>query len=209
MPELSTLEIKEIFWSFQGEGLRIGVPSIFVRLSRCSLQCANCDTKGAWDKGEVRSIDELISEIVKYKTQYPQSQVVITGGEPLEQDLTQLVMDLKKRNYFTSIETNGLHFQDLAINWWTVSPKKKSNYFINENLLKKVDEIKLIVNEDLSLEEILRINTLTKGVPLHLQPDAFEADTYKKTYLLYQRTQKYDLKNVRCGVQLHKLYNVK
>ena len=132
------MKIKEIFWSLQGEGLRIGFPSVFLRMAGCNLKCPFCDTKGSWENGRDMAIHKIIKDIDKYRKKYPQSQVVITGGEPLEQDLSPLVDVLKKKNYFISIETNGLHFQELAIDWWTVSPKDVADYFIHQELVKKI-----------------------------------------------------------------------
>ena len=101
----SILKINEIFWSFQGEGSRVGVPSIFLRFAGCSAQCPYCDSKDSWkiDGGASLSIKEILSEIEKYKKKYPQSQVVITGGEPLEQELSEITTALKKKKHFLSI----------------------------------------------------------------------------------------------------------
>jgi 7-carboxy-7-deazaguanine synthase len=82
--------INEIFYSLQGEGFLAGVPSVFVRLAGCPLQCRWCDTKYAWDQraGE----DYNIGDIVKTVQQWPCKFIVITGGEPMiNSDLPQLV----------------------------------------------------------------------------------------------------------------------
>jgi organic radical activating enzyme len=208
MLERSILKINDIFWSFQGEGLRIGFPSIFLRLAGCSLKCPFCDTKDSWDTGRDMPINEIIAEIDKHRKKYPRSQVVITGGEPLEQDLSELVDALNKKNFFISIETNGLHFQELAIDWWTVSPKDAADYSIHEGLQKKIDEIKLIVNKNLTLDVIKRIRAIGEGVPIFLQPDGYDKDRYKHTFLLFQCCQEEGIKDIRPGIQLHKVYNV-
>lgn len=208
----SILKINEIFWSFQGEGLRVGVPSIFLRLAGCSIQCPYCDTKDSWksDPGASMSIEEILLEMEKYKKKYPQSQVVITGGEPLEQDLSEITLALKKKNYFLSIETNGLHFQDLPIDWWTVAPKDVTGYFIHQELLKKANEIKLIVNKNLAVDVIKRTRSLVPvPVPIFLQPEANDKDRYINTFSLFRQCQEENLENTRCGIQLHKIYNVK
>ena len=208
MPELSILKINEISWSFQGEGLRTGFPSVFLRMAGCNLKCPFCDTKGSWENGRDMAIYKIIADIDKYRKKYPQSQVVITGGEPLEQDLSQLVDVLKKKNYFISIETNGLHFQELAIDWWTVSPKDGADYFIHKGLVKKIDEIKLIVNRNLTLDMIKRIREIVEGIPIFLQPNGYDKDRYKNTFFLFQRCQEEGIKDIRPGIQQHKVYNV-
>src|SRR5438477_2908675 len=75
------LKIAEIFYSIQGEGSLIGVPSVFVRTSGCNLRCSWCDTPyTSWQpEGDERSIDQIVNEV----TQYPAHHVVVTGGEPM------------------------------------------------------------------------------------------------------------------------------
>ncbi|MGD2088668.1 MAG: 7-carboxy-7-deazaguanine synthase QueE [Candidatus Aminicenantes bacterium] len=208
----SILKINEIFWSFQGEGSRVGVPSIFLRFAGCSAQCPYCDSKDSWkiDGGASLSIKEILSEIEKYKKKYPQSQVVITGGEPLEQELSEITTALKKKKHFLSIETNGIHFQDLPVDWWTVSPKDVTDYVIHRDLLKKTNEIKLVVNNNLTMEVIKRVRSMgSASVPIFFQPEANDNDRYVKTFSLFQQCQEANLENTRCGIQLHKIYNVK
>jgi 7-carboxy-7-deazaguanine synthase len=213
MPGLSILKISEIFWSFQGEGLRVGYPSIFLRLAGCALQCPYCDSKDSWKTGPgtclSMSAREILPEIDGYARRYPQSQVVITGGEPLEQDLSQITAELKKKNYFLSIETNGLHCRELPIDWWTVSPKDVTGYFIHENLLKKTTEIKLIVNKNLTVSVIKRIREKVEKVPIFLQPDGYDKNRYANTFLLFRRCREEGIENIRAGIQLHKIYEVK
>lgn len=209
MPEPSTLKINEIFWSFQGEGMRAGIPSIFLRLAGCSLRCTYCDTIYAWENGSFMAIEFIISEIDSHKKKYPGSQVVITGGEPLEQDLSVMVETLKKKNYFVTVETNGCFFQDLAIDWWTVSPKDVKNYFIHEKLFDRIAEVKLIVNKNLDPDVIKRIRAINETCPIYLQPDWYDRDKYNNTFLLYQQCLGQGINNIRPGIQLHKIYDVK
>ena len=64
MPQQPTLKIVEIFPSLQGEGLRQGEPTIFVRLAGCNLRCSFCDTKRAWGRGRARSVPDIMAEVV-------------------------------------------------------------------------------------------------------------------------------------------------
>jgi organic radical activating enzyme len=208
----SILKINEIFWSFQGEGSRVGVPSIFLRFAGCSAQCPYCDTKDSWkiDDGVSLSVEEILSEIDKYKKKYPKSQVVITGGEPLEQNLSEITAALKKKNHFLSIETNGIHFQELPVDWWTVSPKDVTGYFIHQDLLQKTNEIKLVVNKNLTIDAIKRTRSMAPvSVPIFLQPETNDKNRYINTFSLFRQCQEENLENTRCGIQLHKVYNVK
>lgn len=208
MPEQSILRINEIFWSFQGEGLRAGVPSIFLRLAGCQIKCPYCDTKYAWDRGRSMPLPEILDEIDKQKKKYPASQVVITGGEPLEQDLAELVDSLKKKDFFIAIETNGVEYADLAIDWWTVSPKDVTGYVVNKGLEKRIDEIKLIVNEILTVEVIKKIRDIGDYFPIFLQPDSNDKHKYDNTFYLFEQCQLAGISDVRPGIQLHKVYSV-
>jgi 7-carboxy-7-deazaguanine synthase len=73
--------ISEIFYSVQGEGSLVGVPSVFVRTSGCNLRCGWCDTPYAsWKpEGVEMSVEEILAEVAKHPTRY----VVVTGGEPM------------------------------------------------------------------------------------------------------------------------------
>lgn len=209
MPEPSFLEINEIFWSFQGEGARTGVPSIFLRLSGCSLRCVYCDTQYAWEEGRFMEMQDIIAQIDGHKKRYPRSQVVITGGEPLEQDLSLLVERLHDKDFFTAIETNGSLFQDLAVDWWTVSPKDGNDYHIDERLFQKINEVKLIVNKSLTLQVIESIRRIRQDFPIFLQPDWTDNDRFGSTFRLFQQCQERGIKDIHPGLQLHKIYNVK
>jgi len=208
MPELSILKVNEIFWSFQGEGLRAGFPSIFLRLAGCQLGCPYCDTKEAWKSGNWMPLSEIIGELDKQKKKYPASQVVITGGEPMEQDLHDLVEALKMKDYFISIETNGLEYADLSIDWWTVSPKDVADYDIHERVQNRIDELKLIVNNNLNLDVIKRIRDIGDHFPIFLQPDGTDNYRYENTFYFFERCQEAGIKDVRPGIQLHKVYSV-
>ncbi|MHC4586537.1 MAG: 7-carboxy-7-deazaguanine synthase QueE [Planctomycetota bacterium] len=115
--------INEIFYSLQGEGFLAGVPSVFVRLAGCPLQCRWCDTKYAWDQraGE----DYNISDIVKTIQQWHCKFIVITGGEPMiNPDLPQLVHQLKTAGKHITIETAGIAYvSDIPCDLMSISPK--------------------------------------------------------------------------------------
>ena len=110
-----------IFFSLQGEGLRIGVPAIFIRLHMCNLKCdfkggSKCDAWYTWDKSSTEyysesrkySYQEIYDELRKYNCKF----VVITGGEPLLQQKKILgfmnyLYEMREDNYTFEIETNG------------------------------------------------------------------------------------------------------
>jgi len=123
----------EIFHSIQGEGINIGVPAVFLRLALCNLKCIWCDTKYTWDwehydrKQEVigMSIPKIEESILAFGCRH----LVITGGEPLVQqnDLSELLVNLKENGFYIEIETNGTIIPDdkciNSVDQWNVSPK--------------------------------------------------------------------------------------
>jgi 7-carboxy-7-deazaguanine synthase len=208
MPEPATLKISEIFWSVQGEGRRLGEPTVFIRLAGCSLGCDFCDTPQALAGGQERDLDAIVAEVMGWHDRYPASSAVLTGGEPLEQDLTGLVAALKKRNLFVAVETNGLHDPDLALDWWTVAPKPATDYFIAPRLLACASELKLVVTPTLDLQTVARLRGSVPVIPIFLQPDATDSDRYRRTFALLQDCAAHGLAGVYPGVQLHRVYGI-
>jgi len=206
---MNRLNVNEIFWSAQGEGVRKGISSIFIRLSGCSLGCSYCDSEGARFEGEYSGVDEIIFRIKSEMRKYPSSQIVITGGEPLEQDISFLVNRLKDDNLYIAIETNGIHFQDLEIDWWAVSPKDINGFKINDSLWRKISEIKLLVNDNLYIKHIRAIVKKKEGIPIFLQPQFPEKDRFQKTFGFYEMCIREGLENVRLGTQMHRNFGIR
>ncbi len=97
------MNLYEIFYSIQGESTYAGLPCIFIRAAGCNLRCVWCDTTYAYETKLTLSPAEIIEYIKKYEGV---SLVEITGGEPLIQDDTFLLIDLLlKNNYKVLIET--------------------------------------------------------------------------------------------------------
>ena len=104
---MTLLRITEIFYSIQGEGELVGVPSVFVRTSGCNLRCAWCDTPYAsWNpEGRRWSAQEVFEKVVSFSGA---SHVVLTGGEPmLAPDLPELAALLHAAGWHITIETAG------------------------------------------------------------------------------------------------------
>lgn len=98
------IKINEIFYSIQGESTYVGLPTVFVRTSGCNLRCTYCDTTYAYYEGAFLTLDEVISKIQSFSTQY----VCITGGEPLLQEgVQQLMIKLCDLGKLVSLETSG------------------------------------------------------------------------------------------------------
>lgn len=105
MSELNAqLRITEIFFSLQGETSRIGLPTVFIRLTGCPLRCGYCDTAYAFTGGKSVTLAEILSQVSQYKTRY----ITVTGGEPLAQkNCLPLLAALCDASYLVSLETSG------------------------------------------------------------------------------------------------------
>jgi 7-carboxy-7-deazaguanine synthase len=116
------LKIAELFFSLQGEGSLVGVPSVFVRTSGCNLRCSWCDTPyTSWQpEGEDRTIDQILSEVQGYACRH----VVITGGEPMiAPEIVALAGRLREAAKHITIETAGTVFHPVACDLMSISPK--------------------------------------------------------------------------------------
>ncbi|MFQ5917568.1 MAG: 7-carboxy-7-deazaguanine synthase QueE [Candidatus Binatia bacterium] len=116
------MRIAEIFYSVQGEGRLLGIPSVFVRTSGCNLRCVWCDTPyTSWKpEGKECTLREILAAVSKH----PASYVVITGGEPfLASEIEELTTRLKKKRYHITIETAGTIFKTVACDLVSISPK--------------------------------------------------------------------------------------
>ncbi len=99
------MEVSEVFFSIQGEGVDIGLPTVFVRTSRCNLECTWCDTTYSWEPGKERKVPDILEEVMSHGVK----RVCISGGEPLMQadEVAELVEALEAEGCENSIETNG------------------------------------------------------------------------------------------------------
>lgn len=98
------LRISEIFHSIQGESSRVGLPTVFVRLTGCPLRCVWCDTEYAFSGGEMMSLPEVLARIAEFSC----NTVCVTGGEPLAQKACiDLLRALCDAGYSVSLETSG------------------------------------------------------------------------------------------------------
>ena len=126
------LYVHEIFPSFQGEGILVGVPQVFVRLSGCNLRCSYCDTPEARERVKtceihawrgktetirnpvgVRELAAIVTSIWKDSMH----SVSLTGGEPLLQadGLAHLLPALESEGMGIYLETNGTLGKELQL----------------------------------------------------------------------------------------------
>ncbi|WP_428898076.1 7-carboxy-7-deazaguanine synthase QueE [Parelusimicrobium proximum] len=196
MPQPS-YKLSEIFYSLQGEGAYAGSAAIFVRLSGCSMKCPFCDTTYADTSSMSMTADEIIKEISKYEGKI----VVLTGGEPCEQDVVPLSKALSESGRSVHMETNGsIDIDRSFLDHLTVSPKK----YVDEKMLKKADALKILVEQDTDLEDLKRyFNYKTSENRIFLQP---VSNIKENIDLCVKLVKKYP--QLRLSVQLHKLINI-
>ena len=194
--KLAKLEGKpEIFHTLQGEGVSMGVPSVFVRSSLCNLHCTWCDTDYTWnwegtpwqhESGLKFSKDDYIvsleaSQVAEMVASYGCKNVILTGGEPLLQQPAweEMIQQLKVRDphYRFEVETNGTQipseFMSNAINQWNVSPK----------LTNSGNKEELRINGDALVNFATRENAWFKFV-IQTEEDLTEVQYLEKTYHL-------------------------
>ncbi len=145
-----TLKISEIFHSLQGESTRVGLPTVFVRLTGCPLRCTWCDSEYAFSGGTAMSVSEVLERVAEYACH----AVCVTGGEPLAQKAClELLWALCEAGYSVSLETSG------ALDLVGVDPRvarimdlkapgsgeAEKNRWQNLDVLNARDEIKFVL----------------------------------------------------------------
>jgi 7-carboxy-7-deazaguanine synthase len=138
---LTSLPVMESFYTLQGEGAHQGKAAFFIRLAGCDVGCVWCDVKESWDaeRHPRRSIPDLVTEA----SAYPGRLAVITGGEPLMHDCTELTEQLHRAGFATHIETSGAWPLSGDWDWVCLSPKKFKAP-LSESV-SRADELKVVV----------------------------------------------------------------
>jgi organic radical activating enzyme len=204
-----TLKTTEIFASVQGEGLRQGEPTIFVRLAGCNLRCGFCDTKKAWRGGRELSVEKIAAEVAGLRRGFPAAWVSLTGGEPLAQNVRPLVLRLHEVGFKVQIETNGTFPPEPRADWHTVSPKPP-DYDFHPGFSKRAREVKLVVCRALTLEAVRTVRAaFPAATPLILQPQSNAEWSRKKALELLEGASRSGLGGIRLSVQLHKVYGLR
>jgi 7-carboxy-7-deazaguanine synthase len=116
------LKIAELFYSLQGEGSLVGVPSVFVRTSGCNLRCSWCDTP--YTSWRPEGVDLTLRQILDEALAHPARHVVVTGGEPMiAPEIIPLTEQLRAAGLHITIETAGTVFQPVTCDLMSISPK--------------------------------------------------------------------------------------
>lgn len=166
--EISSVPVMEHFYTIQGEGFHQGKAAYFIRLAGCDVGCVWCDVKDSWDqtKHPLLSIKEIISEV----KETPADIVVITGGEPLMHDLTNLTNELHKAGLKTHIETSGAHPLSGSWDWICLSPKKFKAPL--PGILPVANELKVVIFNKTDFEWAEKYAAqVSSECKLYLQPE--------------------------------------
>jgi 7-carboxy-7-deazaguanine synthase len=145
-----TLRVFEIFHSLQGESSRVGLPTVFVRLTGCPMRCVYCDTAYAFTGGENMELGQIMAQVAEHGTRY----VTVTGGEPLAQkECLTLLKELCDTGYEVSLETGGAIDtggvdERVAVVLDVKTPgsgEVEKNLWDNLQYLKPKDEVKFVL----------------------------------------------------------------
>ncbi|WP_028746691.1 7-carboxy-7-deazaguanine synthase QueE [Rhizobium mesoamericanum] len=128
------IRVSEIFGpTIQGEGVLIGLPTVFVRTGGCDYRCSWCDSLHAVDS-EYRdqwppmTVDSIWAEVTRLSGGKP-LMVSLSGGNPAIQPLGGLIAHGHDQGYTFALETQGSvakqWFADLDV--LVLSPKPPSS----------------------------------------------------------------------------------
>lgn len=204
----SQLRVSEIFYSLQGETSRVGLPTVFIRLTGCPLRCVYCDTAYAFTGGKNMSLANILRQVAEYRPAY----VTVTGGEPLAQkNCLPLLTALCDAGYQVSLETGGaldisavdarvMRVVDIKT---PASGEAEKNRWENLSLLTLHDEIKFVLCDEGDYQwarQVMQQYQLAEKCMVLFSPVHGEMDaTRLAEWILRDRLP------VRLQLQLHKI----
>ncbi len=176
--------INEIFLSVQGEGIYTGVPSVFVRVAGCNLNCPWCDS--AYAKSDESGTEISNSSLLEQIQEYNVEHVVITGGEPTiyAEELKDLCGKLNSLRKKITIETNSTIYVDCNPHLLSLSPKLYQGWdedILKKNLSKNCDiQIKIVVDSiEEAVDALKRIEKFNiEKEKIFLMPNAVTRDKH-------------------------------
>ena len=210
------MKVVEIFKSIDGEGIRAGLPVVFVRLYGCNLNCSYCDTPYSHTTEQDKAVEMDPGEIIDQIIDSGIPRVTITGGEPLiHQDVEKLIDGLIKYGIEVNVETNGtrpipVKYQagERRLLFFTMDYKCPSSgmesamNIENLNTLKNCDVLKFVVGckNDLDAAHSV-INSLQSDPQIFFSPVFGKIEPSEIVdYMMEEK-----MWNCRVQVQLHKI----
>lgn len=223
-------QVSEVYLTVQGEGRFSGDVMALVRLQGCGVGCPWCDTRHSWTK-EPRAEDapplsadhahwargpltafQIVAAVLDAAAGRPVATVLVTGGEPAEQDLTDLARAVKLQQWRLNLETSGTADGHLATrplwDWVCVSPKDRmpGGKPILAEVLRAADELKFVVGKESHVEaaiELMKQHLTSDARPVvSLQPLSANS---KATEICVTRAMRHGF---RVSMQQHKFLNV-
>lgn len=195
------LPLMEAFYTLQGEGYYQGTPAYFIRLGGCDVGCVWCDVKESWDANAHPKVE--ITDIIQQASSYTGRMAVITGGEPLMYDLTELCEQLHKQGFQINIETSGAYPLSGKLDWICFSPKKFKKPL--PEFYAVAHELKVIVyhKSDLQWAEGFA-EKMNKNCKLYLQPEWDKSSEMLPLIIEYVKQNPH----WRISLQTHKYLNI-
>ena len=199
--ELTHFPLMEEFYTIQGEGYNSGRAAYFFRLAGCDVGCVWCDVKESWDAGlhQIENFDNMLQRVINSNAE----NVVITGGEPMMYNLSELTKLFKKNNLKVWLETSGAYKITGDWDWICVSPKKFKSP-IDESL-QIANELKVVVynKSDFKWAEEHALKVSSECI-LFLQPEYSKFDKMMPLIIDYVKENP----KWRISLQTHKIINV-
>jgi len=190
------LIVSETFESIQGEGFYSGSRSFFVRLAGCDIGCHWCDEKKSWPNDGFPRFK--VNQLVKLCSDSSSEIVIVTGGEPLMQDLTEFTNKLYG-NKKIHLETSGAYPLSGKWDWITLSPKK--NKLPRKDIYSYVNELKIIIYNDSDFDfAIEESKKVSENCLLYLQPEWSKKEKNLEKILSFNKTYP----EWKLSVQTHK-----
>jgi 7-carboxy-7-deazaguanine synthase len=210
---MSKLPILEIFGpTIQGEGMVVGMKTMFVRTAGCDYSCSWCDSAFTWDGSARDDIRQMTAEEIwtelKALGGNNFSFVTISGGNPaLLRNLDSLIDLLKEKQITIGIETQGSRWQDwfLKIDELTISPKPPSstmetNFEILDSIFINLDEnqfennvsLKVVIFDEADLEYARMVHKRYEGIPFYLQVGNDDITNGNNQELIHKLLNKYE-----------------
>lgn len=210
------MKVVEIFSSIDGEGIRAGLPVVFIRLYGCNLNCSYCDTPYSHateeDKAVEMSVDEIVSRVCS--TTIP--RVTITGGEPLiHQDIEKLIDRLVKLGIEVNVETNGTkpvpskyqtgerRFLFFTMDYkCPTSGMEQAMDIENINSLKSCDVLKFVVGSEEDLNKACAVL-----MAMHSDPQVYFSPVFGmiEPATIVEYMMEHHMWDCKVQVQLHKV----
>ena len=167
------LPLMEEFYTIQGEGYYKGTAAYFIRIGGCDVGCHWCDVKESWNAQlhPPTETERIVANAKKYS-----NTIVVTGGEPLMWDMSELTKQLKTEGMSIHIETSGAYDLSGEWDWICLSPKKMK--LPTQSVYYKANELKCIIynKDDFRFAEE-QAEKVGKDCILYLQPEWSKRDT--------------------------------